>query len=196
MQQPRRRHEDGRITEAVYVVKEKLSIDIALRRREREPAHGGVFVLLHTLAGEIELAEGILGVLIVLLRGGRHPPDGGGRVLGDILAGEIQPAEPVHGKVAALVGGELQKPERLGDVFLDAVSLGIELSQRVLGEGVPAVGGAAQISDSLPHTDGRGAFVGEDVLRKLIGRKGVSQLCGFLEVFQRGGDILFRANAV
>ena len=80
-QEPGGTGEQGWPPKVIHVVKEILSILAALRRRQREPADGGVPVLRNLLAQQIELAQGILGVLVPPFSGGGQPADALGGIL-------------------------------------------------------------------------------------------------------------------
>ena len=86
MQEPCPRQQNGGVFEAVHMVEEKLSVDVALRCREGKPADSGILVPCNVLAHQIQLAEGVLRILISLFSGGSQKLQGCLYVFWHILA--------------------------------------------------------------------------------------------------------------
>lgn len=99
MQELRGVGQEGRALGIVHVVQEVLGVLIALLRRQREPAGGGILVLGDVLTQEIQLAKGVLGKLVSLLCRGGKLPDSLFDVFRDAVALDQELAQLVLGKL-------------------------------------------------------------------------------------------------
>ncbi len=86
----------------IEMIQKELGVLISLGRGFPEPAVRLLSIPGHILAGEVQLAQGVLRILVALLGGIGQILYRLGRILWDILALQIQFTQPVVGPEIAL----------------------------------------------------------------------------------------------
>ena len=116
-------------------------------RRQCEPANGGFPVLGNILAQQVQLSEGILGVLVSLLRRLRQPADSARCILCHAIAAQQQLAQLVLRELVSQISGLLEPTPGGGGI----VRLQAQLAQGIYGVLIAPLGCLGEPDHRLGH---------------------------------------------